>query len=107
MPQVSRPRAWTRWKKPPSPARWNSMATMSAGRRALWASLAPPFTGGWRNMASDRFRAGMTLRVALILSTALLLSYVAMRTDWYVSMGLLALAVMGETMMLIHFATRW
>lgn len=58
-------------------------------------------------MASDRFHAGMTLRVALILSTALLLSYVAMRTDWYVSMGLLALAVMGETMMLIHFATRW
>ena len=58
-------------------------------------------------MASDRFHAGMTLRVALILSTALLLSYVAMRTDWYVSMGLLALAVLGETMMLIHFATRW
>ena len=58
-------------------------------------------------MASDRFHAGMAVRVALILSTALLLSYVATRTDWYVSMGLLGLAVMGETLMLIRFATRW
>lgn len=58
-------------------------------------------------MTSDRFHAGMALRVALILSTALLLSYVAMRTNWYVSMGLLALAVLGQTMMLIQFATRW
>jgi two-component system, NtrC family, nitrogen regulation sensor histidine kinase NtrY len=58
-------------------------------------------------MASDRFHAGMAIRVALILSTALLLSYVATRTDWYVSMGLLGLAVLGETAMLIRFASRW
>jgi two-component system, NtrC family, nitrogen regulation sensor histidine kinase NtrY len=58
-------------------------------------------------MASDRFHAGMAIRVALILSTALLLSYVATRTDWYVSMGLLGLAVLGETAILIRFATRW
>ena len=58
-------------------------------------------------MASDRFHAGMALRIALILSTALLLSYVATRTDWYVSMGLLALAVIAETLLLIRFATRW
>ena len=58
-------------------------------------------------MVSDRFQTGMTLRVMLILSTALLLGYVAMRTDWYVSMALLALAVIGETLMLIQFALRW
>ena len=58
-------------------------------------------------MVSDRFQTGMALRVMLILSTALLLAYVAMRTDWYVSMALLALAVMGETLMLIQFAIRW
>jgi nitrogen fixation/metabolism regulation signal transduction histidine kinase len=58
-------------------------------------------------MASNRFHAGMALRIALILSTALLLSYVVAHTDWYVSMGLLVLAVIGETVLLINFATRW
>src|SRR6201999_1869658 len=72
-----------------------------------WGSRALRFIGGWKNMASKRFHAGMALRIALILSTALLLSYVVTRTDWYVSMGLLVLAVMGETAMLIDFAARW
>src|SRR5690348_5366670 len=58
-------------------------------------------------MASDRFRTGMALRVALILLTALLLAYVVTRTQWYVSMALLAVAMAGETMMLIQFSTRW
>ena len=58
-------------------------------------------------MAFSRFQMGMLLRIGLILSTALLLAYVATQTAWYVSMGLLALAVMGETLVLIQFATRW
>jgi two-component system nitrogen regulation sensor histidine kinase NtrY len=58
-------------------------------------------------MAFSRFQAGMVLRIGLILFTTLLLAYVATQTIWYVSMGLLALAVIGETLVLIHFATRW
>jgi len=58
-------------------------------------------------MVSDRFRTGMALRVALMIVTALLLAYVVTRTQWYVSMALLAVAVAGETMMLIQFSTRW
>src|SRR6185312_1561750 len=58
-------------------------------------------------MVFNRFHAGMAVRIALILSTALLLAYVATQTSWYVSMGLLALAVVGETLILIQFATRW
>lgn len=58
-------------------------------------------------MVSDRFQAGMTIRVGLLLATALLLAVVATRTDWYVSMGLLILAVAGETALLTQFATRW
>src|SRR5215469_15539594 len=58
-------------------------------------------------MAFSRFQTGMVLRIGLILSTALLLAYVATQTSWYVSMGLLALAVAGETLILIQFATRW
>lgn len=58
-------------------------------------------------MVFNRFHAGMALRIGLILSTALLLAYVATQTSWYVSMGLLALAVAGEALILIQFATRW
>jgi nitrogen fixation/metabolism regulation signal transduction histidine kinase len=58
-------------------------------------------------MTFSRFHAGMVLRIGLILSTALLLAYLATQTSWYVSMGLLALAVAGETLILIQFATRW
>ena len=58
-------------------------------------------------MGFSRFQAGMVLRIGLILSTALLLAYVATRTSWYVSMGLLALTVVGEALILIQFATRW
>ena len=49
-------------------------------------------------MAFSRFHSGMLLRIGLILSTALLLAYVATQTSWYVSMSLLALAVVGETL---------
>lgn len=58
-------------------------------------------------MGFSRFQAGMVLRIGLILSTALLLAYVATQTSWYVSMGLLALAVAVEALILIQFATRW
>ncbi len=58
-------------------------------------------------MASDRFHVGMALRVAVLITTALLLAFVATRTQWYVSMALLALAIVTETALLIHFATRW
>ena len=58
-------------------------------------------------MVFNRFHAGMVLRIGLILSTALLLAYVATQTSWYVSMGLLVLAVAGEAVILIQFATRW
>jgi nitrogen fixation/metabolism regulation signal transduction histidine kinase len=58
-------------------------------------------------MAFNSFHTGMVLRIGLILSTALLLAYIATQTHWYVSMGLLALAVAGETVILIQFATRW
>ncbi len=58
-------------------------------------------------MASDRFHTGMALRVALLISTIVLLAWMVSRTDWYVSMGLVAAAVIAEAFVLMQFATKW
>jgi two-component system nitrogen regulation sensor histidine kinase NtrY len=58
-------------------------------------------------MASDRYYAGIALRVALLVSTIVLLAWMVLHTDWYVSMALLALAAATEAFLLMHFATKW
>ncbi|MGH6828645.1 MAG: hypothetical protein ACREFW_07020, partial [Rhizomicrobium sp.] len=58
-------------------------------------------------MASNRFRAGIAGRAALLVVTSLLLAFVVARTDWYVSMALLFAAVAVEAATLVHFATSW
>src|SRR6185312_5341327 len=58
-------------------------------------------------MVSDRYYVGIALRIALLISTIILLAWMVAHTDWYVSMGLLAAAAIAETMFLLHFATRW
>jgi nitrogen fixation/metabolism regulation signal transduction histidine kinase len=58
-------------------------------------------------MASDRYYVGIALRVVLLVSTILLLAWMVLHTDWYVSMGLLTIAAATEAFLLVHFATRW
>lgn len=58
-------------------------------------------------MASDRYYAGIALRVGLLVSTIVLLAWMILHTDWYVSMGLLAIAAATEAFFLMHFVTRW
>ncbi|HXL71712.1 MAG TPA: hypothetical protein VN935_10800, partial [Rhizomicrobium sp.] len=58
-------------------------------------------------MGSDRYYAGIALRVALLVSTIVLLAWMVLHTDWYVSMALLALAAATEAFLLMHFATKW
>ena len=58
-------------------------------------------------MASDRYYSGIALRVALLVSTIVLLAWMVLHTDWYVSMALLALAAATEAFLLMHFATKW
>lgn len=58
-------------------------------------------------MVSDRYRTGIALRVALLVSTVILLAWMISRTHWYVTMGLMAAAVAGETILLMQFALRW
>ena len=57
--------------------------------------------------APNRFHAGIALRVVLLISTIILLAWMIARTEWYVSMGLVAGAVIVESLLLIGFATRW
>jgi two-component system nitrogen regulation sensor histidine kinase NtrY len=57
-------------------------------------------------MASDRFYVGIALRVAALVSTVILFTWMAAHTSWYVSMSLLVMAIVAETVMLVHFATR-
>src|ERR1700753_2495151 len=96
-------RVWIRWKKRRLRARSSATTIMSAGRPRRWASPAPRCTGGWRNMASDRYYAGIALRVALLVSTIVLLAWMILHTDWYVSMGLLAIATATEAVLVMHF----
>lgn len=58
-------------------------------------------------MVSDRYYTGIALRVALLISTVLVLAWMVSRTHWYVTMGLMALAVAAETFLLMQFAMRW
>jgi nitrogen fixation/metabolism regulation signal transduction histidine kinase len=57
-------------------------------------------------MAFSRFQTGTFLRLAGLMATLLVLVWAAVHTSWYVSMMLLAGAVIAQTIMLIHFATR-
>lgn len=58
-------------------------------------------------MVSDRYYIGIALRIALLLSTIILLAWMVSRTHWYVTMALVTVAVAAETFFLMQFATRW
>ncbi|HWF64212.1 MAG TPA: ATP-binding protein [Rhizomicrobium sp.] len=58
-------------------------------------------------MVSDRYYAGIALRIALLISTIILLAWMVAHTEWYVSMGLVTAAAVAETIFLLHYATRW
>ena len=58
-------------------------------------------------MVSDRYYTGIALRIALLTSTLILLAWMVSHTDWYVSMGLLAIAAASEAFFLMRFATQW
>ena len=58
-------------------------------------------------MASNRYYTGIALRVALLVSTIILLAWTVAHTDWYVSMGLLLIAAVVESSLLMHFTTKW
>jgi two-component system nitrogen regulation sensor histidine kinase NtrY len=57
-------------------------------------------------MAFSRFQVGTFVRLTGLMATLLVLAWVATHTAWFVSMALLAAAVIAQAMMLIHFATR-
>lgn len=57
-------------------------------------------------MAFSRFQAGTFLRLAALTTTLMALIWVVSHTSWYVSMSLLALATIGQAMMLVHFVNR-
>lgn len=57
-------------------------------------------------MASDRFYVGIALRVAALVSTVILFTWMAAHTSWYVSMALLVMTIVAESVLLVHFATR-
>ena len=59
------------------------------------------------SLGPNRFRIGIALRIALLISTIILLAWMISRTDWYVSMGLVAAAAAAETLLLMQYATRW
>src|SRR5690242_14919175 len=57
-------------------------------------------------MAYSRFQTGTVLRLVGLTATLMALIWVVSHTSWYVSMILLALATVGQAMMLVHFANR-
>jgi two-component system, NtrC family, nitrogen regulation sensor histidine kinase NtrY len=58
-------------------------------------------------MASNRYYTGIALRIGLLISTIILLAWMVAHTEWYVSMGLLVIAAVAESSLLIHFTTKW
>jgi nitrogen fixation/metabolism regulation signal transduction histidine kinase len=57
-------------------------------------------------MAFSRFQVGTFVRLTGLMATLLVLAWVATHTAWFVSMALLAVAVIAQAVLLIHFATR-
>lgn len=58
-------------------------------------------------MGFDRFQFGVGLRVAFLLITIVALAWMLARTSWYLSATLLAIAALGQTLLLVQFTTRW
>lgn len=57
-------------------------------------------------MAFSRFQTEAFLRLAGLIATLTALIWVVSHTSWYVSMMLLALATIGQAMMLVYFTNR-
>ena len=57
-------------------------------------------------MAFSRFQAGTLIRAAGLGATLVLLAWMATHTNWYVGMGLVILAAIGQAAGLVQFATR-
>jgi nitrogen fixation/metabolism regulation signal transduction histidine kinase len=57
-------------------------------------------------MAYSRFEFGVFVRVTGLVVTLILLAWMALKTDWYVTMSLVALALFAQAALLAHFASR-
>ncbi|HEU0096901.1 MAG TPA: ATP-binding protein, partial [Rhizomicrobium sp.] len=57
-------------------------------------------------MAYSRFQTATFLRLAVLMATLMALIWAVSHTDWYVCMLLLALAAVGQAMLLVHHANR-
>src|SRR5580658_10087422 len=57
-------------------------------------------------MGSNGFRIGVTLRVAALLVTAMLVTWMAEHTRWYVTIAVCAAALLGQVLELIHCTMR-
>jgi len=57
-------------------------------------------------MGSNRFRLGVTLRVAALIVTAVLVTWMLEHTPWYVSIAVCAAVLLGQVLELIHYTMR-
>jgi nitrogen fixation/metabolism regulation signal transduction histidine kinase len=57
-------------------------------------------------MAYSRFEFGVFLRVSGLVATLAVLAWMAVKTDWYVTLALVAAALLVQTAMLARFASR-
>jgi nitrogen fixation/metabolism regulation signal transduction histidine kinase len=57
-------------------------------------------------MVSSHFRAGIALRTAGLCITLVVVACMISRTQWYVTIALCTAVIIGQTLMLIHFATQ-
>lgn len=57
-------------------------------------------------MAFSGFQSGILLRVAALLAILALLAWMATHTNWYVTMGICALAAMAQVAVLTRYASR-
>lgn len=58
-------------------------------------------------MGFSRFQFGVGLRVTFLVGTIIILALVLARTGWYLTATLLVAAILGQTLFLMQFATRW
>src|SRR5215469_15296723 len=57
-------------------------------------------------MAYSPFQAGILLRLVALLATLAALAWIMLNTSWYVTIVLFMVAVAGQVVALLHFATR-
>jgi len=57
-------------------------------------------------MAYSRFELGIFLRVIGLMASLALLAWMAVKTDWYVTIALVTAALFAQAAMLAHFASR-